>query len=45
MDNKMDGFRENIIKERMIKRALKKILDDNAEVDAAFDLICAQEEF
>lgn len=45
MENKMDGFRENLVKERMIRRAIRKILDNDAEVDAAFDLICAQEEF
>lgn len=42
---KLDGFRNNPVKENKIKRALYKILNDDTEVERIFKIIVEQEEY
>ena len=41
----MDGFRNNPVKEKQIKRELYKILKDKNEVERIFKIIVEQEEY
>lgn len=45
MGGKMSGFRGDSIKERRIKAALYKVLNDDAEVERLFKIIEKQEEY
>ena len=45
MKTKMDGFRNNPVKENKIKRALYQILNDEAEVERLYKIIIEQEEY
>ncbi len=42
---KKDGWRGNIIKEREVKYAIRKHIDDNTEVDRIFELVKNQSEY
>jgi len=44
-ENKLDGFRHNMIKERIIKRELFTILKDHDKVDRVFNIVVEQEEY
>ena len=43
--SRMDGFRNNPVKEKQIKRELYKILKDKNEVERIFKIIVEQEEY
>ena len=45
MNSKQDDFRGNIVKIRLIKKALYRILKNDSEVEKAFELINVQKEF
>ena len=45
MKSKMDGFRNNPVKESRIKRALYQILGDEDEVERIYRIIVEQEEY
>jgi type I restriction enzyme, R subunit len=45
INNKMDGFRNNPVKENRIKRAIYKILKNENEVERVFKIIVEQEEY
>jgi type I restriction enzyme R subunit len=42
---KKDGWRGNIIKEREVKYAIRKHVDDDTEVDRIFELVKNQNEY
>ena len=42
---KLDGFRNNPVKENKIKRALFQILNDDAQVESLFKIVVEQEEY
>jgi len=44
-ENKQDGFRYNMMKERKIKQALLAILKNYDEVDRVFNIVVKQEEY
>jgi type I restriction enzyme R subunit len=43
--NKQDGFKTNKVKQKRIKSALYRVLNDDTEVERVFKLIMAQEEY
>ena len=45
MASRMDGFRNNPIKEKRIKKALHKLLNDTNEVDRFYKIVVEQEEY
>ena len=45
MRSKLDGFRNNPVKENRIKKELFKILKDDGEVERLFKIIVEQEEY
>jgi type I restriction enzyme R subunit len=45
IESKQDRFRHNVVKEKRIKSALLKILEDEPEVERIFKIICKQEEY
>ncbi len=45
MKSKMDGFRNNAVKENKIKYALYKVLRDDDEVDRIYQIVVEQEEY
>lgn len=45
ISSKLDGFRNNIIKEKKIKKAIYNILKDEDEVEKVYRLIAEQEEY
>lgn len=45
METKKDGFRDNKIKQRELKSAIKKVIPENYDVDDLFDLIKNQKEY
>lgn len=45
LDSKLDGFRNNPVKENKIKSALFKVLNDDYEVDRIYKLVAEQEEY
>ena len=40
-----DGWRENLVKERVVKNAIKKVLNDAAEAERIFQIIKQQREY
>ena len=40
-----DGWRENVIKERVVKNAIKRVLNDSVEADRIFQIIKQQREY
>jgi len=45
LNSKQDGFRGNIVKIRIIKKALYRILNNDSEVEKAYELVNVQNEF
>ena len=45
LGSKMDGFRNNPVKENRIKKALYKILNDDEEVERLYKIVVEQEEY
>lgn len=45
LKSKLDGFRNNPVKENKIKRALFQVLQDDAEVERIYRIIVEQEEY
>jgi type I restriction enzyme R subunit len=45
MENIQDRWRHNTVKEKHIKRALLRILDNESEMERIFKIICEQEEY
>ena len=45
LESKQEGFRNNAVKGRKIKRAIHRILSDPSEVDRIYKLIVEQEEY
>jgi type I restriction enzyme R subunit len=45
VNSKQDDFRGNIVKIRIIKKALYKILNNDGEVEKAYELVNVQKEF
>ncbi len=45
MKSKMDGFRNNPVKENKIKRALYQVLKDEDEVERIYQIVIEQEEY
>ncbi|MDD3228159.1 MAG: HsdR family type I site-specific deoxyribonuclease [Oscillospiraceae bacterium] len=45
LGSKMDGFRNNPVKENRIKKALYKILNDEDEVERIYKIVVEQEEY
>lgn len=44
-NSKEDDFRGNIVKIRIIKKALYKVLKNDSEVERAYELVNVQKEF
>jgi len=44
-ETKKDGWRGNRIKEKEVRYAIRRHLDDEAQVDAIFDLVVHQDEY
>lgn len=45
LKSRMDGFRNNAVRERQIKRELYKVLNDENKVEEVFKIVVAQEEY
>ena len=45
LNAKLDGFRNNPVKENKIKRALFQILNDDSQVESLFKIVVEQEEY
>ena len=44
-ETKLDGWSENVIKERVVKNAIRTVLNDSVEADRIFQIIKQQREY